>query len=336
MSVPTRANADLIEADAAALARQSRRGRSDVARLLPGLRPRQQRRACPSAAEARGRAPSAIIDSLKQSHVHDLIAAYRAHRPPRRPTSTRSSGPPPPTPKLALAQFSLSEADLDTSFDIGTYLGGGQMKLRDDHRRAAGDLLRPRRRRVHAHPGPGLPPLAPGADRVDAPAAEVHPAAEGPDPAPGAQGRAFREIPAHQVRRPEALFARGRRDDHRRARRGDRPLPRARASRRSCMGMAHRGRLNVLCSVMRKSFDQLFEQFSENYMPDSVAGDGDVKYHLGYESVLTTTSGQQGRGAPRRQSLPPGDRRSGRRGQGPRPPAHPRGHPRSAAGCCRC
>ena len=59
------------------------------------------------------------------------------------------------------------------------------------------------------------------------------------------------------------------------------------------MGMAHRGRLNVLCSVMRKSFDQLFEQFSENYIPDTVGGDGDVKYHLGYESVLTTTSGKK-------------------------------------------
>ncbi len=59
------------------------------------------------------------------------------------------------------------------------------------------------------------------------------------------------------------------------------------------MGMAHRGRLNVLCSVMGKSFAQLFEQFSENYIPDTVAGDGDVKYHLGYESNLSTTSGQK-------------------------------------------
>ena len=59
------------------------------------------------------------------------------------------------------------------------------------------------------------------------------------------------------------------------------------------MGMAHRGRLNVLCSVMRKSFDQLFEQFSENYIPDTVGGDGDVKYHLGYESILATTSGEK-------------------------------------------
>src|SRR5271154_1375893 len=66
-----------------------------------------------------------IIDSLKQSHVHYLIAAYRAighlqaHLDPL-------SGPPEPTPKLLLPAFRLSEADLDTSFDIGTYLSGGQ------------------------------------------------------------------------------------------------------------------------------------------------------------------------------------------------------------------
>ena len=38
------------------------------------------------------------------------------------------------------------------------------------------------------------------------------------------------------------------------------------------MGMAHRGRLNILTSVMRKNFDVLFEQFSENYVPDAVGG----------------------------------------------------------------
>lgn len=59
------------------------------------------------------------------------------------------------------------------------------------------------------------------------------------------------------------------------------------------MGMAHRGRLNILTSVMRENFDTLFEQFSENYLPETVGGGGDVKYHLGYEAILETASGKK-------------------------------------------
>jgi 2-oxoglutarate dehydrogenase E1 component len=44
---------------------------------------------------------------------------------------------------------------------------------------------------------------------------------------------------------------------------------------------------------MRKDFHVLFEQFSENYIPDAVGGDGDVKYHLGYEAVLDTAAGRK-------------------------------------------
>jgi len=57
------------------------------------------------------------------------------------------------------------------------------------------------------------------------------------------------------------------------------------------MGMAHRGRLTVLANFLRKSYNIIFKEFSENYIPDLVAGDGDVKYHLGYESVRKTDSG---------------------------------------------
>ncbi|MBV8330319.1 MAG: 2-oxoglutarate dehydrogenase E1 component [Verrucomicrobia bacterium] len=59
------------------------------------------------------------------------------------------------------------------------------------------------------------------------------------------------------------------------------------------MGMAHRGRLTVLANFLRKSYDVIFKEFSENYIPDLVAGDGDVKYHLGYESVRKTESGAE-------------------------------------------
>ena len=60
-----------------------------------------------------------------------------------------------------------------------------------------------------------------------------------------------------------------------------------------CMGMAHRGRLNVLANFLRKSLKIIFTEFSENYIPDLVAGDGDVKYHLGYDAVRRLGSGAE-------------------------------------------
>src|SRR6059036_1402963 len=60
-----------------------------------------------------------------------------------------------------------------------------------------------------------------------------------------------------------------------------------------CMGMAHRGRLNVLANFLRKSLKVVFTEFSENYIPDLVAGDGDVKYHLGYRAVRRLASGAE-------------------------------------------
>src|SRR5229473_4330667 len=58
-----------------------------------------------------------------------------------------------------------------------------------------------------------------------------------------------------------------------------------------CMGMAHRGRLNVLANFLRKSLQVIFTEFTENYIPELVGGDGDVKYHLGYRSIRKLASG---------------------------------------------
>ena len=57
------------------------------------------------------------------------------------------------------------------------------------------------------------------------------------------------------------------------------------------MGMAHRGRLSVLANFLKKPLAMLFYEFSENYVPNMVAGDGDVKYHLGFETERVTASG---------------------------------------------
>jgi 2-oxoglutarate dehydrogenase E1 component len=59
------------------------------------------------------------------------------------------------------------------------------------------------------------------------------------------------------------------------------------------MGMAHRGRLSVINDFLQKPISVMFAQFSENYMPDTVAGDGDVKYHLGYRTKRELPDGYQ-------------------------------------------
>ena len=58
------------------------------------------------------------------------------------------------------------------------------------------------------------------------------------------------------------------------------------------MGMAHRGRLNVLAHFVKKSISTLLYEFTPNYVPDLVAGDGDVKYHLGYEKIRKLEDGE--------------------------------------------
>ncbi len=59
------------------------------------------------------------------------------------------------------------------------------------------------------------------------------------------------------------------------------------------IGMAHRGRLNVLANIMGKTYDYIFNEFEGQATPDLTMGDGDVKYHMGYSSQVTTTGGQK-------------------------------------------
>ena len=58
------------------------------------------------------------------------------------------------------------------------------------------------------------------------------------------------------------------------------------------LGMAHRGRLNVLANILDKSYAMIFSEFEDNYIPNSVAGDGDVKYHRGYGSIHMNAGGK--------------------------------------------
>ncbi len=59
------------------------------------------------------------------------------------------------------------------------------------------------------------------------------------------------------------------------------------------IGMAHRGRLNVLANIMGKTYEQIFTEFEGTATPDLTMGDGDVKYHKGYSSEYPTVSGKK-------------------------------------------
>jgi len=59
------------------------------------------------------------------------------------------------------------------------------------------------------------------------------------------------------------------------------------------IGMAHRGRLNVLANIIGKTYEYIFSEFEGNQPSDTMnMGDGDVKYHLGYSSTVESEEGQ--------------------------------------------
>ena len=58
------------------------------------------------------------------------------------------------------------------------------------------------------------------------------------------------------------------------------------------IGMAHRGRLNVLTNILQKPYEQVFNEFEENIEMEEYR-DGDVKYHMGYTSQVSTPNGKR-------------------------------------------
>ena len=59
------------------------------------------------------------------------------------------------------------------------------------------------------------------------------------------------------------------------------------------IGMAHRGRLNILANIIGKSYETIFSEFEGNINPDTIYGSGDVKYHLGSKGTYKTLNGAQ-------------------------------------------
>ena len=230
-----------------------------------------------------------VLDSSKQAQVLRLINAYRAHGHLQAHLDPLGE-PPAPHPRLSTAHFGLTEADLDESFAVGNFKGGGQMKLRV--------LLTALNQTYSGRIGVEYLHMQ-DLDARDWLQARMEAAHNQPAFTRQQKIRILRRL--HKAELFEKfLHTRFVGQKRFSLEGGETMIAAFDAMIEHCpelgveeilMGMAHRGRLSILTNILRKPFDVLFEQFSENYLPHAVGGDGDVKYHLGYEAVLSTQAG---------------------------------------------
>ena len=210
-------------------------------------------------------------------------------------------------------------AALDRPIYLGGALGLEKATVREIVEILQAQLLRPCRPRIYAHlrrRGAALPPGPAGRPRGRDP---LHPRGQAGDPPQGHPWRAMGEVPRPQICRHQALRPRRRRSHDPGARGGDQIWRRSSACARSCIGMSHRGRLNVLANVMAKPYRAIFSEFAGGSAnPEDVGGSGDVKYHLGTSSDREF-DGIKVHLSLRPQSKPSRGGRSGRARQGPRP-----------------
>jgi 2-oxoglutarate dehydrogenase E1 component len=230
-----------------------------------------------------------VLDSRKQAQVGRLINAYRAHGHLQAHLDPLSA-PPSPHPRLAPEHFEFSDADLNESFTLTNFKGGGQMKL--------SQVLDALRQTYSGHIGVEYMHMQDIESREWL-QQRMEACNNQPSFTKAQKVRILRRL--HKAELFEKFLHTRFVGQKRFSLEGGETMIAAFDAmiekapevgvEEFVMGMAHRGRLSVLTNILRKPFDVLFDQFSENYIPESVGGDGDVKYHLGYEAVLKTTTG---------------------------------------------
>ncbi|MFD2721246.1 2-oxoglutarate dehydrogenase E1 component [Hymenobacter monticola] len=235
---------------------------------------------------------SGEVSADKETAVRNLIHAYRSRghlRAKTNPVRERKDR----KPRLDLADFGLGEADLDTVFKNGEVLGlGGQAKLRDIvaalekiYTGAIGfeymyirdpqvlDWFRAKVERDSLAFNPGVEYKKRILKKLnEAVVFEnfLHTKFLG-------QKRFSLEGGETTIPALDAIIGKG-------AELGVKEV---------MIGMAHRGRLNVLANIMGKTYEQIFSEFEGTAVPDLTMGDGDVKYHMGYSSEVEASGGQK-------------------------------------------
>ena len=248
--------------------------------------------ASPNAAASTSSSPSATeADLARQGRVDDAVAAYRTlgHTLAQLdPLQTAA----PKQPLLALDALGFTEADLDQVVSARFFMGGKSMRLRE--------MLATLQRIYTGKIGAEFMHISSSnvrnwvRERIEA-------RPEMPAPEPAVQrgilshlfaAEAFERFLHTRYVGQKRFSLEG----------GEALMPLLETILARCptlgiqeivMGMAHRGRLNVLANFLKKPVRTIFTEFSENYTPDLANGDGDVKYHLGYESDRVLGDGKQ-------------------------------------------
>ncbi len=219
-----------------------------------------------------------------------LINAWRMHGHLQADLDPLKLNPPHIAPDTELAYYGLSEKDLDTEFPTGDLMGSPSMTLRQ--------ILDVLRDTYSGHIAPELMHISDTARRhwfqnhLESTRSTPHFDAE-------KKQRIFGKIMrAEQFER----FLHTRYTGQKRfsLEGGESLIPMLdsmiqRAGKRGVkeviLGMAHRGRLNVLANILGKSLSEVFAEFEGNQFSDTEKGAGDVKYHMGFSSDIETEGG---------------------------------------------
>jgi 2-oxoglutarate dehydrogenase E1 component len=243
-----------------------------------------------------GGVPTAVTapaaDLRLQTGVVRLVFWYRQAGHLQARTDPLATSPPPPCPLLALERFGLSDADLDKTVDGSMYFGiNGPIRLReliDALKETYCDTIGVEYMHIDS-----LDMRSWLAERME-PVRNHHPLA---------LRQKYRILMTlHQAELFEKFLHTKYVGQKRFSLEGGEtliPILDAIAQRGPSLGvkefvigMAHRGRLNVLANTLNKPFAELFSEFEDNYLPQSTTdGDGDVKYHLGFSADVETSDG---------------------------------------------
>ena len=282
LSFATRFNADLLEENYQSWRKDPASVDSTWAAFFEGFElgsvaPKRANGAVPAAAPLAGRG---AIDAPLQTRVDGLVYAYRtlghtiAELDPLADERPRN-------PLLSLRELGFSEKDLELTVSSKFFLGGKAMRLRE--------MLAALERIYCGHVGAEFMHIQNPRVRNWV-RDKIESRAVGAEFPPEVQRRMLRELAKvesfehflHSKYQGQKRFSLEGGETLITALYGILENCRARGVEEICMGMAHRGRLSVIAEFLRKPFKMMFAEFSENYLPNTTAGDGDVKYHLGY------------------------------------------------------